>query len=322
MGASFSLAAEYPTSTPTLCVLPLRTNGESRFSINAGPMPAALAGRLTDAEFQTITESVNAAVRPLAGFGFATLMLPFLLIDLITIAFLCAFDPWLLVTPWDHGFSDLVLPLLIEFSLIFFAFPLMALAVNRSLAEVQRRVRATLSDFSIRLGPRGLNLQLRQGVLNNGAGTNLWVEIHVAPLLQVPVPVPYPTLYPMLMPADGVASPTCAKTPSASAPPIDLDTPARAADGTPGAAGSAGAAHTPSETPSAMAAAAAAAAGVLTPEQLEYLRVLQENQLLRQYLAQCQALVNIQAGEQVAGTTPTQTPAAREGQGQGATPAT
>jgi len=35
--------------------------------------------------------------------------------------------------------------------------------------------------------------------------------------------------------------------------------------------------------------AAAAAAGSLTPQQQEYLRVLQENQLLRQYLAQTQA---------------------------------
>jgi len=38
----------------------------------------------------------------------------------------------------------------------------------------------------------------------------------------------------------------------------------------------------------------AAAAGTLTLQQLEYLRVLQENKLLRQYLAQMQALVQLQ----------------------------
>jgi hypothetical protein len=39
-------------------------------------------------------------------------------------------------------------------------------------------------------------------------------------------------------------------------------------------------------------ASAGAAADGLTAEQLEYLRVLQENQLLRQYLSQCQVLIN------------------------------
>ena len=42
-------------------------------------------------------------------------------------------------------------------------------------------------------------------------------------------------------------------------------------------------------------AAAAAASGTLTPQQLEYLRVLQENQMLRQYVQQYQQLVGLQA---------------------------
>jgi len=40
--------------------------------------------------------------------------------------------------------------------------------------------------------------------------------------------------------------------------------------------------------------AQAAEAGTLTAQQQEYLRVLQENQLLRQYLAQMQTLVQLQ----------------------------
>ena len=39
------------------------------------------------------------------------------------------------------------------------------------------------------------------------------------------------------------------------------------------------------------AAAAAAQGANLSAQQVEYLRVLQENQLLRQYLAQCQTLI-------------------------------
>jgi hypothetical protein len=41
--------------------------------------------------------------------------------------------------------------------------------------------------------------------------------------------------------------------------------------------------------------AEAAVSGTLTQQQYEYLRVLQENQLLRQYLSQMQALVQLQA---------------------------
>ena len=45
----------------------------------------------------------------------------------------------------------------------------------------------------------------------------------------------------------------------------------------------------------AAAAAAAGATGTMAPLQLEYLRVLQENQMLRQYLKQTQQLVQLQA---------------------------
>ena len=51
MGASFSSAGSFPVSTAMLCVLPLRTNGQSRFSIAAGPVPAVVSTRLSDAEY-------------------------------------------------------------------------------------------------------------------------------------------------------------------------------------------------------------------------------------------------------------------------------
>ena len=46
------------------------------------------------------------------------------------------------------------------------------------------------------------------------------------------------------------------------------------------------------------AAAAAAQGANLSAQQVEYLRVLQENQLLRQYLAQCQTLIQHLARQQ------------------------
>jgi hypothetical protein len=55
----------------------------------------------------------------------------------------------------------------------------------------------------------------------------------------------------------------------------------------------------------------AAASGTLTLQQHEYLRVLQENQLLRQYLAQMQALVQLQAQHAAALAASQPQPAAR-----------
>ena len=64
----------------------------------------------------------------------------------------------------------------------------MAILVNRRVTVVQQRVRVALDDASRKLGPRGLNFQLKQGMLWNGAGTNMWIEIQVAPLVQARCP--------------------------------------------------------------------------------------------------------------------------------------
>lgn len=301
MGATTS-APYLPASTASLCVLPLRTNGQSRFSMPAPtPMPAPVATRLGENEWRTLVESINSALLPLSHFGFMSLLLPFLLVDLLTMMLLCAIDPWLLITPWDYAFSELLLPISLEFLLVFCGFPLMVHIVNRQMATVQSRVHALLDTASRQFGARGVNFQLKQSIMGNGAGTNMWVEVQVMPLAQtfVPVPVPAPSLYPILLPA---ATPSGASTPGA----VPAGAPATPASGS----GDAEAV--------AAAAAAAGANGTMNPLQLEYLRVLQENQMLRQYLKQHQTLVQLQAqhsrllAQQVAGaaTTPQQTAAA------------
>ena len=286
MGATTS-APYLPASTASLCVLPLRTNGQSRFSMPAPtPMPAPVATRLGENEWRMLVESINGALLPLSHFGFMSLLLPFLFVDLLTMMLLCAIDPWLLITPWDYAFSELLLPISLEFLLVFCGFPLMVHIVNRQMATVQSRVHALLDTASHQFGARGVNFQLKQSIMGNGAGTNMWVEVQVMPLAQmfVPVPVPAPSLYPILLPA---ATPGGAATPGAA--------PAAPASGSGGAEAA------------AAAAAAAGANGTMNPLQLEYLRVLQENQMLRQYLKQHQTLVQLQAqhsrllAQQVAG---------------------
>ena len=217
MGAHFS-APSFPTSTSSLCVLPLRTSGHPRFSIAPGPMPRQLDSRLAEAEFQAVVAGINTTLQPLSGFG--------------------------------------------VLSLLFCSFPLMAFAVNRRMGEVRRRVCELLDDSSRRYGARGLSFQLKQGVLHNGASTNLWVEVQIIPVVHVhsPVPVPVPSLVPLLLPPDATIAPQPSSAPastSAAAPPPTAGTGAPA----------------------------------LSSSHVEYLRVLQENQMLRQYLAQCQALV-------------------------------
>jgi hypothetical protein len=76
-----------------LCVLPLRTNGQSRFSIAAGPVPAVVSTRLSEAEYLQVVEGVNAALVPLSHFGFLSLLLPFVFVDVLTMLLLCLVDP-------------------------------------------------------------------------------------------------------------------------------------------------------------------------------------------------------------------------------------
>jgi len=287
---STQMTPTLPASTPSLCVLPLRTNGQARFSVASGPVPSPLTSRLADTEWQVLVESINAELLPLSHFGFMSLLLPFLLVDMLTMMLLCAIDPWLLLSPWDYGFAELLLPISLELALVFCGFPLMVHIVNRRMAAVQSRVRALLDTASRQLGSRGVNFQLKQAILGNGAGTNLWVEVQVMPLTQVfvPVPVPTPSLYPILLPAATPAGPAGpAATPAA--------TPAHAGTGAAGAGAAGSAVEGATREQMAAAAAAAGATGTMAPLQLEYLRVLQENQMLRQYLKQTQQLVQLQA---------------------------
>ena len=290
---STQMTPTLPASTPSLCVLPLRTNGQARFSVASGPVPSPLTSRLADTEWQVLVESINAELLPLSHFGFMSLLLPFLLVDLLTMMLLCAIDPWLLLSPWDYGFAELLLPISLELALVFCGFPLMVHIVNRRMAAVQSRVRALLDTASRQLGSRGVNFQLKQAILGNGAGTNLWVEVQVMPLTQVfvPVPVPAPSLYPILLPAATPAGP--ATTPAAT--PAHAGAASAGATGAAAADAAAEAAEGVTREQMAAAAAAAGATGTMAPLQLEYLRVLQENQMLRQYLKQTQQLVQLQA---------------------------
>ena len=168
---------------------------------------SSLGTRLAEVEYHGIIAGVNSALEPLSGFGVLSLLLPFLLVDLLALVTLTSVDPFLLISPWDYAPADLLLPLGIEFLILFISFPLMAYAVNRRMEEVQHRVRVLLDDSSRRYGPRGLSFQLKQGVLNNGAATNLWVEVLVVPLVvQSPVPVPVPTVCPVLAGAVAAAA--------------------------------------------------------------------------------------------------------------------
>ena len=267
-------------------------------------MPAQLATRMSEVEYHGVIASINSTLQPLSGFGVLSLLLPFLLVDVITVTLLSLMDPWLLITPWDSPLADLLLPLGMEFFVVFCSFPLMALAVNKKMEEVQRRVRGLLDDASRRFGPRGVAFQLKQGMLNNGAGTNLWVEVQVVPVIhmQSPVPVPVPTVCPILLPAN--AQPANGHTgASTSATPSAATTPSAQPPTTAGPSSDAA-----GESMAAATAAAVAAGANLTAQQVEYLRVVQENQLLRQYLAQCQALIG-QLGQQLAQQQPTAAPA-------------
>lgn len=272
MGNSFSgTAPAYPASTAALCVLPLRTNGNSRFSITTGPMPRQLAARLAEAEYQGFIAGVNNMLQPLSSFGVLSLLLPFLIIDLLTIALLSVIDPWVMISPWDYPMMDLMLPLGLEFGVLFCSFPLMAYAINRRMTEVRQKVCEMLDDSSRRYGPRGLSFQLKQGVLQNGAGTNMWVEVQITPVIHVqsPIAIPVPSIYPVLLPSNATAAAS----------------PGAASASTAGAAAASFTAGSSSATPPADAGSG------LGAQSVEYLRLLQENQLLRQYLSQCQTLI-------------------------------
>ncbi|EOD28330.1 hypothetical protein EMIHUDRAFT_434729 [Emiliania huxleyi CCMP1516] len=183
-----------------MCVVPLRTNGRAHFSLDAGPMPASLVGRLSEAEYYGVTERINKALLPLAHFGLSSLLLPFLAIDALTVAVLYGADPSLLVAPLSQDLPDLLLPVLLEITLVAAAFPLVSLLVSRRIGRVQALVREVLDDASRTFAPRGVHFSLKLGVTGAGASTNMWVEMQVAPLFRVPVPVPVPTLYPILLP--------------------------------------------------------------------------------------------------------------------------
>ena len=87
--------------------------------------------------------------------------------------------------------------------------------------------------------------------------------------------------------------PTAAPAPARQPPPSAATTPSAQPPTTAGPSSDAA-----GESMATATAAAVAAGANLTAQQVEYLRVVQENQLLRQYLAQCQALIG-QLGQQL-----------------------
>ena len=313
---STAVTTTYPASSATLCVLPLKTNGESHFSIAPGPMPQQLSQRLAEVEYHGIVAGVNSVLQTFSGFSVLALLLPFVVFDSAVLIALILFDPSLILAPWDYGMLELLLPLGLEFGVIFGSFPLVAHLLSMRMTAVQTKVAELLDDSSRRFGARGLHFALKQGVLHNGAGTNLWVEVQVVPIVhvQAPVPVPVPTLSPIVLPAApqtswpaAPATPAAAATAAATAAPAAAD--ASAAAGAPAARSAAGGAgvsvrappdpnaHAPtiggmSAEGAATFARDAASRGVsLSAVEVEYLRVLQENQLLRQCLSQHQALI-------------------------------
>uniref|UniRef100_A0A7S4BIM3 Transmembrane protein n=1 Tax=Chrysotila carterae TaxID=13221 RepID=A0A7S4BIM3_CHRCT len=339
MGGSVS---HFPTSTSSLVVLPLKQE-DGVFCLSPMPLPASIAPRMSENEFNAVLDGVNKSVVHMTKFSFFSLLTPFLLLDALTMLMLICIDPLIVIAPWELDLNDVLFPLALEFGLIVCGFPLMLYLVNSRMELVQIAVRAFLDEISRGYASRGLNFQLKEGVVGNGAATNMWVEVQVAPVMQVQVPVPVPTLYPLLMPG---ATPTeQRKQPAGSC--ADALRSRSSATGTNGksaqpAATSASASASASATlqssascsaaPSSSAAAAphsgscacsadsqaaacegacesggdggqsladraraSAAAGSVTPEQLEYLRALQENQMLRQYLQQYQTLLRLQA---------------------------
>jgi hypothetical protein len=169
----------YPASTSHTCVLPLRTSGRSHFSLDTGPMPAALVGRLSEAEYMAIIQRINKVLQPLTYFGLSSLLLPFLAIDAVTVALLYVVEPSALVAPLSSNLPDLLLPMMLELAFVLCAFPLVSLLVGRRIRLVQDKAREVLDEASRRYAVRGLHFSLKLGVHSAGAASNMWMETQV-----------------------------------------------------------------------------------------------------------------------------------------------
>jgi hypothetical protein len=169
----------YPASTSHTCVLPLRTSGRSHFSLDTGPMPAALIGRLSETEYLAVIQRVNKVLQPLTYFGLSSLLLPFLAIDAVSVALLYAIDPTALVAPLSLDLPDLLLPMLLELAFMMCALPLVALLVGRRIRLVQSKAREVLDEAARRYAVRGLHFSLKLGVHSAGAASNMWMETQV-----------------------------------------------------------------------------------------------------------------------------------------------
>ena len=272
----FMRSIYYPASTATLCVLPVRKYDQPYFSILPAPMPAQLCMRLTDDEFNGTIASINRTLLSISGFGILPLLLPFIFVDVATIVLLSTiYHPLLQIMLWDYP-VDMLLPAVLEFCIIVCSFPLMAHAVNRRMTEAQARVRELLDESSRRYGARGVNFQLKQGVLHSGAATNLWIEVQIVSLvyMQSPIPLSAPTICPIILPLSASSEAALvARAASESVPAPSLR-----------------AANLGCATADATAGAASVHMAFL---QMQYLRVLQENQLLKQCIAQYQILLRL-----------------------------
>lgn len=236
---------------------------------------------------------LNEAIRAQGTFSFVMLLLPFVLVDVITMVALGASNPWLLIAPWDFEVGDLVIPLSVEFFLFLCVFPVVVYVVNHRMANVQRELRTKLDELSVLWAPRGLHLQLRQRVSGAAQGNAMWVEISVLPFLPQPYPVavPVPSLYPVLVNDQGEVvvgqqAPNAVRGAQAEQEPAQPSDHARRK--APATSEADGGRRAPERDRDAPASDYATVSQQLQAVTADYVRVLHENQLLRSYLSQYQ----------------------------------
>ena len=98
------------------------------FALNsiAFALPQQLSQRLAEVEYHGIVAGVNSVLQTFSGFSVLALLLPFVVFDSAVLIALILFDPSLILAPWDYGMLELLLPLGLEFGVIFGSFPLVA----------------------------------------------------------------------------------------------------------------------------------------------------------------------------------------------------
>mmetsp|Transcript_40533 Transcript_40533/g.100092 ORF Transcript_40533/g.100092 Transcript_40533/m.100092 type:complete len:313 (+) Transcript_40533:203-1141(+) len=268
-------SAAPPPARMRVVVLPIKAVANTLEVTAPVSFPPELLGRLTPEELAVVVAVTNETLKTHASLSFLALLLPLVLLDLVSVLLLALFDPWLLVAPWDFALGDIVLPVSLEFLMFFCVFPVTVYALNRRMSAAQAQLRLKLDEFSNFFAERGISFQLRQRLSAAARGCSLWVEVAVAPVLTalLPIAVPVPTLVPVLVDPASLGAGAAGGWAAGKAP-------ARPSSG--GGSGS-GSADVGSGTaqPTNGWDVVQAQYGAL---HAEYVRVLHENQLLRQHL--------------------------------------